>query len=83
MGKFILVVAVIVAVLALMSIVKRNRMGQHKAKQPSAAPRLNAMLACAHCGTHVPDTDALAHGGQAYCSPAHRDLGPKADAKAR
>lgn len=31
------------------------------------------MLACAHCGTYVPEQDAVRDGENSYCCPAHRD----------
>jgi uncharacterized protein len=34
------------------------------------------MLACAHCGVHIPKADALLLGTQAYCCDEHRRLGP-------
>lgn len=34
------------------------------------------MLACAHCGTHIPQTEALMQGHRAYCSAEHRRQGP-------
>jgi len=34
------------------------------------------MVVCAHCGVHLPATDALALGTRLYCSDAHRQLGP-------
>jgi uncharacterized protein len=38
-----------------------------------------AMLACAHCGLHLPQPDALFDaGGHPYCSAAHRLSGPTA-----
>jgi uncharacterized protein len=39
--------------------------------QNKSGPQI--MVACAHCGTHIPDNDAI-HGTQGvYCSPAHRN----------
>ncbi len=35
------------------------------------------LIACAHCGTRLPATDALWKEGQGYCSMTHRNLGPK------
>jgi uncharacterized protein len=36
------------------------------------------MLACAHCGVHLPSADALRDAaGRAYCSDAHRLAGPR------
>jgi uncharacterized protein len=32
-----------------------------------------AMVACAHCGVHLPRSDALAARGLHYCSATHRD----------
>lgn len=46
--------------------------------QPPQAPA--AMVACAHCGLHLPAADAVPDGGRLYCSEAHRRLGPRADA---
>ncbi|MFM2059560.1 MAG: hypothetical protein RLY71_3945 [Pseudomonadota bacterium] len=53
--------------------------------QPSAPPvpparqvRDQLMVACAHCGVHLPRDEALADpGGQLYCSAPHRDAGTR------
>ena len=44
-------------------------------KKPAAAKPVE-MVACAHCGVHLPATDAQADGARLYCSDAHRRLGP-------
>ena len=31
------------------------------------------MVACHHCGTHLPQQEARRHQGQWYCSLAHQD----------
>jgi len=36
-----------------------------------------ALVACAHCGTHLPKSDAYWKEGHSYCSVTHRNLGPK------
>lgn len=41
---------------------------------PLALPQ--DMLACAHCGIHIPQAEALMLGNYAYCSDEHRRLGP-------
>lgn len=43
--------------------------------KPAAAKPVE-MVACAHCGVHLPAADALALGAHQYCSDAHRRLGP-------
>ena len=44
---------------------------------PAASTQVQAMVACAHCGVHLPHSEALAHAGQHYCSAAHRDAGAR------
>lgn len=46
--------------------------GPSKSAQSSPAKPM-AMVACAHCGTHLPSTDALQVGGVFYCSAEHRE----------
>ena len=42
------------------------------------APGPQAMVACAHCGLHLPQPDAVeGEGGRHYCSAEHRRLGPR------
>jgi uncharacterized protein len=48
---------------------------------PSAGPTAQAMLACAHCGVHLPKTEAQFDAlGRPFCSEAHRLQGPQAGA---
>lgn len=44
------------------------------AAPPDALPQ--DMLACAHCGVHVPQAEALVLGSLAYCCAEHQRLGP-------
>ena len=37
----------------------------------SAADGAERMLACAQCGLHIPQSEAVMRAGQPYCSPAH------------
>ncbi|MBN9696792.1 MAG: hypothetical protein J0L85_13445 [Zoogloea sp.] len=43
-----------------------------------AEPAFEQMVACAHCGLHVPESEGVKGGGQFYCSDEHRRLGPRA-----
>lgn len=43
---------------------------QHNSEQPSL-DQPQTMLACAHCGLHIPEHEALQHSGKAYCCAAH------------
>ncbi|CAD5374169.1 conserved hypothetical protein [Rubrivivax sp. A210] len=48
------------------------------AAKPAKPTAAQPMLACAHCGVHVPRDDALCDSaGRAFCSEAHRLAGPR------
>jgi uncharacterized protein len=44
------------------------------ARRPPGQP--SAMVACRHCGLHLPASDALAGPDGPYCSAEHLRLGP-------
>jgi uncharacterized protein len=47
---------------------------QRKPKSPPAkSTGPLEMVACMHCGTHVPENEATQGAKGAYCSPAHRE----------
>lgn len=79
MGKLLMWV-----VLALVALVgwkvwtaSQRRIAQSRRTPPAGAPdAVESMVRCAHCGVHLPASDAVAADGRVYCSPAHRDLGP-------
>jgi uncharacterized protein len=48
-----------------------DQAAQKSPPQPSHAPL--AMVACAHCGTHLPQTEALSDNGHFFCNAEHRD----------
>ena len=48
-----------------------------KAAAPGPA-QPTPMLACAHCGVHLPQAEALTDGaGRPFCGEAHRLAGPR------
>ena len=54
---------------------RAERVVMPPAKKPDTTQPVE-MVVCAHCGVHLPATDALALGTRLYCSDAHRRLGP-------
>lgn len=42
-------------------------------REDAAAP----MVRCAHCGVHIPKTQALSQDQQWYCSQGHLEQGPR------
>lgn len=71
--KFVLLV---LAVLALLWLLRRSLRGQRPPRQrrPDAASGTEpqAMLSCAQCGLHLPRDEALPGRGGVFCSEAHR-----------
>ena len=39
---------------------------------PPESDRAERMIECAHCGLHVPESEAVAGDGLTFCSEAHR-----------
>jgi uncharacterized protein len=58
---------------------RSGQTGKKPAPRPEGAPKpaggtTDIMVACAHCGVHLPASEAVRNGqGDAFCSPAHRD----------
>ena len=79
--KFLLLLVVVG--IAIWMFKARHRVPGQKKPPPAANPGQPAaeatpMLACAHCGVHLPQTDAvLDPAGRAYCSAAHLQAGPR------
>lgn len=74
MAKWLILLLVVLVVVGVAGASKRRL--QRRSSQPLPGPTV--MLACAHCGVHVPEADAVMGDGHAYCSEAHRQLGRRA-----
>jgi uncharacterized protein len=72
--KFVLV-ALVVALLVWWLAGGARRL--RRDRPPRELPPPEGMLRCAHCGVHLPQSEALRERGRAYCSAAHRDAGPR------
>lgn len=81
--KYVLLIVVLVVVLWLMFGRSRRQDEVARRQAPKAGPKAPAgapapMLACAHCGVHLPKADALFDAaGQPYCGEPHRLAGPR------
>ena len=73
MLKLLLIVGALVLLLWLIF----GRRTTRESRGPTAPKRAEDMVACAHCGVHLPRSEAVLLGAQAYCSPAHRDAGQR------
>jgi uncharacterized protein len=50
--------------------IRQQRKPDQAPHQPSGP---QVMVPCTHCGTHVPENDAVRGNQGLYCSAAHRD----------
>jgi len=86
MGKLLLWAIVVLAVLIAMRLWSHKN--AHQSAHKSAAQRRRtednarpddatseAMVRCAHCGVHLPRSEALLKNGQLWCCEAHARLG--------
>jgi uncharacterized protein len=72
--KFVLLV---LAVLALVWLWRGGRSRSmpppaSKPSKPPAAADVQAMVTCAHCGIHLPPSEALPGRGGVFCGEPHR-----------
>lgn len=70
MLKWLLVLAVVVAVVLLMrSAARRDRLPQHR---PDAQTKVEDMVRCHVCGVNLPRSEAVLSRGRFYCGEEHR-----------
>ena len=77
-----LLLALLIAWLFYAAPWKRSLRGRPQTPKPTSPPMPEAMVSCAHCGVHLPASEALSAAnpiGQIlhYCSEAHRRAGPR------
>ena len=78
MMKILLFLAVVFVLLWLLRGATSRRRGG--APPPPQAPQ--EMIACAHCGVHLPRDEALPGRGGVFCGDAHRTAFEKAQNRA-
>ena len=74
-----LLLLIILAFLVFLAIRALRRFKSDKENSKPQSDLLeDSFVACAHCGVHIPQSDAIRSGSLMFCSEAHRQLG-KAD----
>lgn len=76
--KYLVLLVVLVVAYGLWRGQRQAAVRQAGAPQPGPGRLPQPMVACAHCGLHLPQSDALTREGRPYCSEAHRRAGPAA-----
>ncbi len=78
--KYLLVLLVIVVAVGIWRNKRRDEVAERKAAGTRPATALKQpqnMVACAHCGLHVPESEGVRGAGGFFCSEEHRRLGPR------
>lgn len=77
--KYLLVLAVLVVAFYIWRNNRlrdaADRQSERDARTPRKPPLPAAMVACRHCGTHLPETEAIPGRLGPYCSPEHKQRG--------
>ena len=73
---FLRVLAVFALYLLVKGFGRKSSASARKAEEP-ASPAGERMVGCAHCGVHLPQSEAVDDNGAYFCGEAHRRLGAR------
>lgn len=74
MGRLVLLALTVLVLVWLVRRALRERQGGAPPRAPGVPGEL---VACAHCGVHMPRAEARSAAGGEYCSEEHARLGPR------
>jgi uncharacterized protein len=69
MGQLLRLIIILFGLWLVLKIIKRA-LAIHE-KHPSRKPSIASMVACAHCGVHLPESEAIQKDGKYYCCEEH------------
>jgi uncharacterized protein len=69
MGQLFRIIIILLGLWLVLQIIKRALASRenHDARQPSIA----SMVACAHCGLHLPESESIQKDGKHFCCEEH------------
>lgn len=70
MAKFLLLILLAIVISLLWRHAKQRAADSAKRATRVAPPE--RIVACAYCGVHVPESEAVADDGQMFCGDSHR-----------
>ncbi len=70
--KYLLLIVIVLAVLFVARAGRQRVVNKARQRAPEAPEGSQPMLACAHCGTHLPRDESLPGRGGVFCDEAHR-----------
>ena len=75
MGTLLRIIIILLGLWLVLRLVKQA-LDRRKTPAPPSSP-VDEMRPCAHCGVHLPRSQAIIEGGRVYCCEEHRRLGSK------
>lgn len=72
MGQFLRLIIILIGLWLVLTIIKRALASRRK--PPPDKPAVAKMVACAHCGVHIPESEAIRDGDRYFCSEKHRSI---------
>jgi len=69
MGQLIRLIIILFGLWLVLKIIKRALVSREN--HPSRKPSITSMVACAYCGVHLPESDAIQKDGKHYCCAEH------------
>jgi uncharacterized protein len=70
-----LILALVIVIVGWFLLRARPRPGAD-VRKPAGGPQPQEIVACQHCGVHLPRAEAVADRSGVFCSEAHRLAGP-------
>jgi len=78
-GRLISILVIVLVVGLVLWLARVSRLASRR-RQREQPPKIEPMVACAHCGMHVPRREACWSGETPYCNDSHRHAGPRPSA---
>ena len=69
MGQLLRIIIILFGLWLVLQIIKRA-LASHE-NHPSRKLSIASMVACAHCGVHLPESEAIQKNGKHYCCDEH------------
>lgn len=74
MGQLIRIVIILLVLWLVVHLIRRALARRRQSSGPAANDPAR-MVACAVCGTHIPESEAIRANDKVYCSEPHRKMG--------
>jgi uncharacterized protein len=69
MGQLLRLIIILFGLWLILKIIKRALASREN--HPSRQPSIASMVACVHCGVHLPASESIQKNGKHYCCEEH------------